>query len=56
MDDQKRPVKRVLSLDGGGIRGIIPTMVVAHLERKTGKPASELFDFIAGTSTGGFSH
>ena len=47
------PVRRVLSLDGGGIRGIIPALVVAHLERKTGAPASELFDLIVGTSTGG---
>lgn len=53
MDSRDRSVRRVLSLDGGGIRGIIPAMVVAHLERKTGKPACELFDFIAGTSTGG---
>ena len=43
----------VLSIDGGGIRGIIPAMVIAHLERQTGKPASELFDLIVGTSTGG---
>lgn len=46
-------IKRVLSLDGGGIRGIIPALVIAHLERKTGKPACELFDLIVGTSTGG---
>ena len=46
-------VKRVLSIDGGGIRGIIPARVVAHLERKAKKPASELFDLMVGTSTGG---
>lgn len=45
--------KRVLCLDGGGIRGILPAMVVAELERRTGQPACELFDLIAGTSTGG---
>lgn len=44
---------RVLSIDGGGIRGIIPATVIAALEQRTGKPASELFDLIAGTSTGG---
>lgn len=43
----------VLSIDGGGIRGIIPAMVIAHLERQTRKPACELFDLIVGTSTGG---
>jgi len=45
--------KRVLAIDGGGIRGIIPAMVVAHIESKMRKPASELFDLMVGTSTGG---
>ena len=53
MADRQGSVKRVLSLDGGGIRGIIPALVVAHLERQMGAPASELFDLIVGTSTGG---
>lgn len=44
---------RVLSVDGGGIRGIIPAMLLAEIERRTAQPASELFDLIAGTSTGG---
>lgn len=44
---------KILSIDGGGIRGIIPATVLAEIEKKTGKPASELFDIIAGTSTGG---
>ena len=46
--------KRVLAVDGGGIRGIIPAMVVAHIEKKLHKPASELFDLMVGTSTGVF--
>lgn len=45
--------RRVLSIDGGGIRGIIPAMFLAELERRTQRPVSELFDLIAGTSTGG---
>jgi hypothetical protein len=44
---------KILSIDGGGIRGIIPAMVLAELERLTGRPACELFDLVAGTSTGG---
>jgi uncharacterized protein len=44
---------RVLSIDGGGIRGIIPALVLAELERRSGKRIFELFDLIAGTSTGG---
>jgi len=45
--------RTVLSIDGGGIRGIIPAVLIDYLERAVGKPASELFDLIAGTSTGG---
>jgi len=44
---------KILSIDGGGIRGIIPAMVLAKIESQTGRPACELFDLIAGTSTGG---
>jgi predicted acylesterase/phospholipase RssA len=48
-----RPV-RVLAIDGGGIRGIIPALALLELERLTdGARAAELFDLIAGTSTGG---
>ncbi len=44
---------RVLALDGGGIRGIIPACVLVEIEQRTGRRISELFDLIAGTSTGG---
>lgn len=43
----------ILSIDGGGIRGIIPATILAEFEKKTGKPICQLFDYIAGTSTGG---
>jgi patatin-like phospholipase/acyl hydrolase len=43
----------ILSIDGGGIRGIIPAMILAEIERRTGRRTAELFDLIAGTSTGG---
>jgi patatin-like phospholipase/acyl hydrolase len=46
-------VFKVLSIDGGGIRGIIPAMVLAEIEERSGKPIAETFDLIAGTSTGG---
>jgi len=46
-------MRKILSIDGGGIRGIIPAMVLAKIEHVTGKPVSELFHLIAGTSTGG---
>ena len=44
---------RVLAIDGGGIRGLIPALVLAELERRAGRQTHELFDLIAGTSTGG---
>jgi len=44
---------RILSIDGGGIRGVIPAVVLAEVERRTGRRVSDLFDLIAGTSTGG---
>jgi patatin-like phospholipase/acyl hydrolase len=43
---------RVLSIDGGGIRGLIPALVLAEIEQRCGRPAGELFDLVAGTSTG----
>ena len=44
---------RVLSIDGGGIRGLIPAVVLTEIEERSGKRIWELFDLIAGTSTGG---
>lgn len=44
---------KILSIDGGGIRGLIPAMILTEIERRTGKKISELFDLLAGTSTGG---
>ena len=46
-------MKRILSIDGGGVRGIIPAMLLAELETQSGKPVSELFDLVVGASTGG---
>jgi len=47
------PQYRILSIDGGGIRGYIPALVLAEIEKRTGKRIAEMFDMIAGTSTGG---
>jgi patatin-like phospholipase/acyl hydrolase len=44
---------RILAIDGGGIRGLIPALVLAELERRTGRRVADLFDLVAGTSTGG---
>lgn len=51
---------RILSIDGGGIRGILPGVILARLEQKLQEKTNnnelrlaDMFDFIAGTSTGG---
>ncbi|WP_392479115.1 patatin-like phospholipase family protein [Nostoc sp. C110] len=44
---------KILAIDGGGIRGIIPTMILAEIEKRTQKPIFSLFDLISGTSSGG---
>jgi patatin-like phospholipase/acyl hydrolase len=46
---------RILSIDGGGIRGILPATVLTEFERRYGggRPAGDFFDLITGTSTGG---
>ncbi len=44
---------KVLCIDGGGIRGLIPALVLQEIERRTGRRIAELVDLVAGTSTGG---
>jgi uncharacterized protein len=44
---------KVLCIDGGGIRGLIPALVLAEIEQRTGRRIAEMVDFVAGTSTGG---
>ena len=43
----------ILSIDGGGIRGIIPAKILHEIEYLTQKPTHQLFNLIGGTSTGG---
>lgn len=44
---------RILTIDGGGMRGLLPALVLGLLETRTGAPMATHFDLIAGTSTGG---
>lgn len=46
-------MKRILSIDGGGIKGVFPASFLAKLEEDLPMPISRYFDLIAGTSTGG---
>lgn len=48
-----RKIYPILSIDGGGIRGIIPAKVLVKIEEITKKPISRLFSLVGGTSTGG---
>lgn len=48
---------RILSLDGGGVRGLVTAIILERLENKlqkyeAHKPLTDYFDVIAGTSTG----
>ncbi|BFD48245.1 MAG: patatin-like phospholipase family protein [Wolbachia endosymbiont of Sergentomyia squamirostris] len=45
--------KYILSVDGGGIRGIIPAIILAEIEKRARKPIFQIFDLMTGTSTGG---
>src|SRR5690348_12546633 len=50
----ERSTARVLPIDGGGIRGLVPAVVLSGLQRAVGStPLVDLFDPVAGTSTGG---
>jgi uncharacterized protein len=58
--EEKQKKVAILSIDGGGIRGVIPGVILNHLEKElrqiSKKPDAKLvdfFDFVAGTSTGG---
>ncbi len=43
---------RVLSLDGGGMRGIVPATFLETMEKISGLGIAEMFDVVTGTSTG----
>ncbi|MFG6115465.1 CBASS cGAMP-activated phospholipase [Halobacillus sp. MO56] len=43
---------KILCIDGGGIRGVMPIAVLKAMEKELGCPVAEKFDLIAGTSTG----
>jgi hypothetical protein len=60
-EDNKNKL-RILSIDGGGVRGVIPAAILKHLEAKLRKldetkygdiRLADYFDLIVGTSTGG---
>lgn len=44
---------KILALDGGGVRGVLPALWLSEIERRVRKPISSIFDMVSGTSTGG---
>jgi hypothetical protein len=46
-------MRRILTIDGGGIKGVFPAAFLAAIEDEIGAPIADYFDLIAGTSTGG---
>lgn len=47
------PPLRILSIDGGGLKGAMPAAFLATIEEQTGQKIVDHFDLIVGTSTGG---
>lgn len=44
---------RILTMDGGGMKGLATVQILKEIEKGTGKRIHEMFDLICGTSTGG---
>ena len=53
INQNNQPLYKILSIDGGGVRGIIPALWLCEIEKRTHRPISHLFNMISGTSTGG---
>ena len=45
---------RILSVDGGGMRGLLALKCLDYLEKRSGRRACELFDVMVGTGSGAF--
>lgn len=52
-EDPPDGIRRILTIDGGGLKGAMPAAFLAALEARTGKRILDHFDLIVGTSTGG---
>ncbi len=55
-EEKKKEIKYILTIDGGGMRGIVPAYILKEineeLKTKTTRPFYSYFDLVAGTSTG----
>lgn len=53
VEGSKTKYTLLLTIDGGGVKGIVPATILAQLESDLNRPIYEMFDVIGGTSTGG---
>jgi uncharacterized protein len=53
IDNQTNKPRRILAIDGGGIKGVFPAAFLAAVEEAIDQPIHKYFDLIVGTSTGG---
>ncbi|XP_074127820.1 85/88 kDa calcium-independent phospholipase A2 isoform X5 [Sminthopsis crassicaudata] len=53
MRDERRTHDHLLCLDGGGVKGLVLIQLLMAIEKAAGIPTKDLFDWVAGTSTGG---
>nr|XP_040134047.1 85/88 kDa calcium-independent phospholipase A2 isoform X6 [Ictidomys tridecemlineatus] len=51
--DEKRTHDHLLCLDGGGVKGLVIIQLLIAIEKASGVATKDLFDWVAGTSTGG---
>ena len=52
---KKKDFKKVLSLDGGGVRALAAVIFLKQLEKETGRSVFDTFDFFMGVSAGGLN-
>lgn len=53
MEEREKKVFKILSIDGGGIKGLYSSTILEILEERYNCKAYECFDMLCGTSTGG---
>lgn len=53
MEQSDKKTFKILSIDGGGIKGLYSSTILEHLEEKYSCSISDHFDMLCGTSTGG---
>jgi patatin-like phospholipase/acyl hydrolase len=52
-NNSEREFYKILSIDGNGVKGILPIFVLADIEKQCNRYLPDVFNMFAGTSTGG---